>query len=117
MTPDEELALVRKALTCGVNGCVLWKDDRTALRVRSDSANQGLTPVDIKSLLLEFVKEHPEAVKQRREQSPGQPMGFWYFVVLPLDGFRHGFFVKFILSDEDPEYPCVALVNAHPERR
>lgn len=117
MTPEEELDLVRKALTCGLNGCVLWKDDRTALRVRSDPANQGLTPKDIMNRLLEHVKKDPQAVKQRREQSPEQPSGFWYFVLLQIEAFPHGFFVKFILSDDDPDYPCVALVSAHPERR
>ncbi len=84
--------------------------------VLGDTANQGLEPKYIRSLLLNHVRAHPEAVEQRRERR-GYPRDYWYCVVVPVDGFRHGLFVEIILSDTDPDYPCVKLVNAHPQRR
>jgi hypothetical protein len=36
--------LVVQALTCSLSNCVEWINDKTANRVRSDPANQGLTP-------------------------------------------------------------------------
>src|SRR5688572_10131154 len=107
MTPEEELALVRTALTCSLSNCVEWVDDRTALRVRSDPDNRGLTPEAIKKLVREFAKAHPESIEQRRETRDewrGQ-REFWYCVIVPVEGFRDGFFIELVLSDDDPDCP------------
>jgi hypothetical protein len=42
---------------------------------------------------------------------------YYYKVIIPELGFRHGLFVEMELTDDDPELPCVAILNAHPERR
>ncbi len=118
MTPEEELALVQIALTCGLSNCVEWVDDRTALRVRNDPDNRGLTPEAIKHLVREFARKNPETIEQRcetRDEWRGKRL-FWYRVIVPVEGFRHGLFIELVLSDEDPDCPCVHLVNAHPER-
>ena len=89
MDPDEELALVRMALTCGLSNCVEWVDDRTALRVRNDPDNRGLTPEAIKNLVREFIRTHPESIEQRRETRDewrGQ-RDFWYLSSSPLRAF------------------------------
>jgi hypothetical protein len=119
MTPDEELTLVRRALTCGLSNCVEWINDRTALRVRNDPENQGLTPEAIKRLVREYVEANPQAIEQRHEtRDPWRDHRlFWYCVVVPVEGFHHGLFVEIALSDEDPDCPCVQILNAHSQRR
>ncbi len=115
MTPDEELALVRKALTCGLSNCVEWINVKEAHRVRSNPANQGLTPEGVKRRLLDFVRKNPDAVEQRREQRRDDyPRDFWYRVKVPIEGFPRGLFVEIVLMDEDPDVPYVGLVSAHP---
>jgi hypothetical protein len=55
-------------------------------------------------------------IKQVVEDRPdfkGQ-YDFYYKVILLLDDFPRGLFVEMVLVDEDPDCPCVALVNAHP---
>ena len=43
---------------------------------------------------------------------------FYYKVILPVQGFRHGIFVEMRLTgDDDPAYPEVTLFNAHPQRK
>ena len=108
-------ALVTKALRSGLSNCVEWIDDKTALRVRNDPANQGLTPEGIKRLLLDFVRRGGP-VEQFPEQRDRwrQRRAFWYRVVFPLDGFAHGLFVELELSDDDADVPVVSLLNAHP---
>lgn len=41
---------------------------------------------------------------------------YYYKAILPLDGFNRGVFVEMVLVDDDPDFPTVALVNAHPQR-
>jgi hypothetical protein len=115
MDPQDELALVVKALTSGLSNCVEWINDAAARVVRSNPANQGLTPEGIKKLLLQFVAAGGR-VEQRREerQEYRWRREYWYRAVVPVDGFRGGLFVEMELSDDDPDVPMVALLNAHP---
>ena len=117
MEPREELELVRKAITSGLSNCCEWVNDRVARRVRADPGNQGLTPEAIKRYLCDFVKAGG-LVEQRAEERTEwrDRRQFWYRAVLPLEGFPRGLFVEIILLDDDPDCPCVALVNAHPQR-
>jgi len=105
MEPEEELILVRRALSSSLFNCVEWIDDKAALRARNDLDNQGLTPEGIKHLVCEYVREHPEAVTQRREEREvwRDKYEFWYRVVVPVEGFRHGLFVEMVLSDDDAD--------------
>ena len=56
----------------------------------------------------------PEISREERENWRHH-RDYWYFCIVPVDGFRHGLFVEMELSDDDPDVPEVALVNAHPE--
>jgi hypothetical protein len=60
--PDE-LALVIKALTCGVGGCVEW-NRKEAERVRRDRFLKGLTPDGVQGALIDYVKNHNGRVLQ-----------------------------------------------------
>jgi hypothetical protein len=118
MDGPEEYALVVKALICGLSNCVEWKDARTTLRIRDNPALRGLTPTAIKHETIAFVNGGGQ-VKQVVENRPdykGQ-YDFYYKVVLPLDDFPRGLFVEMVPVDEDPDCPCVALVNSHPQQR
>lgn len=109
--------LVVQALTCTLSNCVVWVNDRTANRVRSDPANRGLRPGEITQLLREFVRiSDPACVEQKHEEREGwkDRRDYWYRVIVPIDGFPRGLFVELELLDDDPDVPIVALLNAHP---
>lgn len=109
--------LVVQALTCTLSNCVEWVNEKTANRVRSDPANQGLTPGEIKRLLREFVRvTGPTCVEQEREEREGwrDRRDYWYRVIVPVTGFPQGLFVELELLDDDPDVPVVILLNAHP---
>ena len=43
---------------------------------------------------------------------------YYYKVILPVAGMKHGMFVEIRYTgdeDDDPEFPEAMLVNAHPE--
>jgi hypothetical protein len=43
---------------------------------------------------------------------------FYYKVILPIDGFRHGVFVELRLTgSDDLEFPEVTIVRAHLQRK
>jgi hypothetical protein len=115
MDDPSEHTLVVKALTCGLSNCVEWINDRTANRIRNDPDLRGLTPEGIKHKLTAFVKDGGK-VKQKREGRPGykKSYAFYYKANLPLEGFSRRLFVEMVLTDgDDPDFPVVALVNAH----
>lgn len=110
--------LVVQALTCTLSNCVEWVNERTVNRVRLDPANQGLRPWEIIRLLREHVRRSdPSCVEQVREEREGwrDRRDYWYKVIVPVDGFRHGLFVELELLDDDPDVPVVVLLNAHPQ--
>jgi hypothetical protein len=117
-SPEEQLALVQKALTDGLVNCVEWKDDRTVNRVLGDPANQGLTPHWIRNDLIRQVRAGEAQVQQRREDREQWRVEreFWYRVILSVEGFPRGLFVEIVLEDDDEDVPVVSLVNAHPHR-
>jgi hypothetical protein len=117
MEPEAELALVRKALRSGVTNCCAWLSDKIQRRVANDPSNEGLTPKAIRELLLAHVKTQGDsAVQQRRETRDEwrNERDHWYFVLTPVEGWSRPLFVELILSDDDTDYPEVAIVNAHP---
>jgi hypothetical protein len=113
-----ELALVRQALTSGLSNCVEWVNDKAARLVRDNPANQGLTPEGIKRLVIDFV-EGGGPIEQRVEERTEYKhrRQYWYGVVVPVEGFRHGLFAEMELLDDDPDVPIVVLLNAHPQLR
>jgi hypothetical protein len=111
--------LVVQALTCTLSNCVEWVNERTANRIRADQANQGLQPWEIIRHLRAFVRNSdPSCVEQMREEREEwkDQRDYWYKVIVPVDGFRHGLFVELELIDDDPDVPIVVLLNAHPQR-
>jgi hypothetical protein len=118
MDDFEEHALVIKALTDGLGGCVEW-DDRSATKVRNDPDLSGFTPEFIRRALIHLVRNGSLSVQQVPEKrAEWGHYRFYYKAILPFKEFRHGLFVELRMVDaDDPEYPVVLLVNAHPERK
>ena len=115
-----EHALVCKALRDGLGGCVEWAESG-ANRVREDPDLRGLTPEFPKREVIAYIRsqEDSKVVQVKEEREPYRDRyRFYYKVILPMADFRHGIFIEMILtSDDDPDYPEVTLVNAHPQRR
>jgi hypothetical protein len=121
MDDPEEHALVVKALQDGLSNCVIWHEKGAAL-VREDPELQGLTPAFIRRGVIDFVRTQADAaaeVKQVPEQRDEwrDRYRFYYKVILPVDGFRHGVFVEMRLTDDDREFPAVTIVRAHVQRK
>lgn len=120
MDDPKEHSLVVKALTSGLSNCILWRDDRTIARIISNPELMGLTPREIKSLLImHVVEEGPGVVIQvceKREEYRNR-YRFYYKTILHVEGyeFRHGLFVEYVLADDDEDCPVVHLVNTHPQ--
>src|SRR5690348_11105252 len=108
-SPEEQLALVQKALMDGLLNCVEWKDDQTVTRVLGDPANRGLTPQWIKNELIRQVRAGEAQVQQRREDREEWKgdREFWYRVILTVDDFPRGLFVEIVLEDDDEDVPVV----------
>jgi hypothetical protein len=120
MDDPEEHALVAKALSEGLGGCVEW-DEKSADHVRNDPDLQGLRPLYIRAELIQYVKAQGgqvvQQVKEKRDHWRDL-YAFYYKVILPIGGFKHGLFVEMRLTgDDDPDYPEVTLVGAHPQRK
>jgi hypothetical protein len=117
MGDPAELALVEKALTCGVVGCVEWVP-KEAERVRSDRYLQGLTPEEIQGKVIDYVTNQNGEIRQVKEtRSNRSYRNYYYKVILPYpDLFRKGLFVEMELFDPDTELPVVHLVNAHEQK-
>jgi hypothetical protein len=120
MDDPKEQALVAKALFEGLGGCVEW-DEKGADRVRNDPDLHGLSPLYIRAELVRYVKAHgSQVVQQVREKRENWKdlYPFYYKVILPMRGFKHGLFVEMRLTgDDDPDFPEVTLVGAHPQRK
>jgi hypothetical protein len=118
MTDADEHGLVVKALNDGLGNCVMW-DARSAKIVRENPDLRGLTPTYIKNELISYVRRSGGAVvvqvREDRENWVGR-YHHWYKVILPLDEFKFGLFIEMRLTgDDDPDFPEVTLVNAHPQ--
>jgi hypothetical protein len=112
-----EHALVVQAITCGVGGCCEW-DEKAAKRFRSAPPLPGLTPEGVKDDLVAYVQGGANRVVQVIEKrSEYNDRRFYYKVILPMHGLRHGLFVEIVLDDEDPELPTVRIVDAHEQTR
>src|SRR5437762_979400 len=99
-----ELALVRRAIICGVTNCCEW-DDKAVEKVRTDPSLGGLLPEKIRELLVSFVADGG-MIKQVKE-TRGFDREFYYKVIVPVGQFKHGLFVELELDDDDPELPTI----------
>ena len=116
MDDSADHTLVLRALTSGLSNCVFWKSDRTSLRVRNDPDLKGLTPEGLKRELLAFVAGGGEVMQVVETRGEFRDYRYYYKAILPLTGFTRGVFVEMVLVDDDPDFPMLALVNAHPQR-
>ncbi|MBI2807114.1 MAG: hypothetical protein HYX68_19205 [Planctomycetes bacterium] len=117
MTPDEELALVKKAILLGqtVSGCCEWHD-RAVHRVEREPDLQGVTPDEIRTLTINFVVAGGR-IHQVKEQRPEyNDYDFYYKIVFSVSELSHELFVELRLVDSDADVPAVLIVNAHPQR-
>ncbi len=91
----------------------------SADKVRSDPELSGLTPEFIRKELIRLMRSGLVSVQQVPEKrAEWAHYRFYYKAILPFKEFRHGLFVELRMDDaDDPDYPVVLLVNAHPERR
>ncbi|MDR3622612.1 MAG: hypothetical protein P4L85_24890 [Paludisphaera borealis] len=116
----EEHSLVCKAVRECLGGCFDW-DERGARLVRQDWELQGLTPEFLRTEVCRHVRSEGDheiiQVLENREEYRDD-YRFYYKVILPIDGFRHGVFVEMILTgSDDPEFPEVTIVRAHLQRK
>ena len=120
MDDPEEHALVVKALWDGLGNCVKWHEKGLKL-ARDDATLRGVTPAWILSEVIRLVRTSPDpasVVRQVPEKREGwrDQYRFYYKVILPVPGFKHGLFVEMRLRDDDPEFPAVTLVRAHTQK-
>ena len=60
-----------------------------------------------------IVKQVPEKREGWRDK-----YRYYYKVVLPVTGFKHGLFVEMRLTgDDEPDFPEVTFVRAHAQRK
>jgi hypothetical protein len=117
MGDPDELALVVKALKSGLGGCVEWHPDEID-RIGRDLAAVRLKPAEVRASLIAFAKAGG-AVRQVKEQRSERQdrRDYYYKVILPIpEVFKKGLFVEMELSDDDPDYPEVLLVNVHEQK-
>ncbi len=109
-----EHALVVKAITCGVGGCCEW-DEKAARRFRRNPPLSGLTPEGVKDELIDYVSRGGDVVQVDETRTEYNDRAFYYKVILPTSGLRHGLFIEIVLDDDDPELPTVRIVNCHEQ--
>lgn len=109
-----KLALVHKAITCGLRGCCEWKDQ--AYRRLRQSPIANLTVASIREELIRYVLQGGQVTQLPENREEYSDHEFYYKVVLPVPGLVRGLFVELILTDEDPDVPEVLIVNVHEQR-
>jgi hypothetical protein len=112
----EQLALVQLAITnAQTTGCFEWIDEAVA-RMREEPPVAGLTPEDVRSRVYDHVMAGGLIDQRKEERSEyWHRREYWYRVVVPCEGLPRGLFVEMELVDDDPEYPVVWILNAHPQ--
>jgi hypothetical protein len=115
MEDPAEHALVVKALIDGLGGCVEWDEKEARLVIEQYALNPG----HIRRETIRYVRAMGGGVVEQRNERRhhwADLYRFYYMVILPYAGFRDGLFVEMRLTGEDdPEFPEVTLVRAHPE--
>ena len=115
MEDPAEQALVVKALLDGLGGCVEWDEKEARLVIEQYALNPG----HVRRELIRHVRaKGGDVVMQRNEHRHRwqDEYRFYYMVILPFEGYGDGLFVEMRLTgDDDPDFPEVTLVRAHPE--
>lgn len=117
MSAADELALVIKALTSGLGGCVEWAPE-VIDRVHEEMNEIRLSTDGIKAALIAFVR-NGGTIRQVREQRREwkDRRDYYYKAIVPMPKiFKKGLFVELELADDDSDFPEVRLVNAHEQK-
>jgi hypothetical protein len=116
MNDRAELALVVKAIQSGLGGCLEW-DVAVIDRLRDELRRNKLTLLQVRKLLIEFVKSGGSVVQVKEEREGWKDRrDYWYKVIVPMPAlFAKGLFVELELINRDPEYPEVKMVQMHEQ--
>ena len=113
MSNDDPVSLVRVAILSGVTGCFEFKNDKTAEITQRNFSDIGLTPRQLKRLVVEYVYGGG-AIDLKKEIRPEyRDYECWFRVRIPWPGEWRKVFVEMVLEDPDPDFPSVLIVNAH----
>lgn len=77
----------------------------------------GLTPEAITTFLRDYIGRGGQMDRKADPFPEGHSQDYWYRVIVPVEEFTHGVFVKIILSDDDPEAPAIRIVSVHEQRK
>jgi hypothetical protein len=112
--------LVHLAICSGIMGQIEWKP-AAADNLREDRRMDGFTTIGVRDLLRQWVLKNGAACINAKQETdpdwlaryPDDP--WWYSVVIEVDEFPKGLFVKVKLVDPDDESdPWVTIVSCHP---
>jgi len=97
-----------------VGGYVEWRDDNTIQLAREKLADlDGLTPEAVRIMSIDFVNDGGKIKQSKETDELWLDLPYKYEIILRLEGFPSGVYVKFKLSDDDPKNPSVHVVGAH----
>jgi hypothetical protein len=98
-----------------LSNCCEWASDDVQKLVMGTPGNRDLVPKEIKKILRDHVRAggRIHCTKEARENWI-EKREFYYWVVATVDDIPKGLFIEMELTNEDLEYPVVALVGAHP---
>lgn len=116
MPEPDDVELVRKAILSRTTGDCRWKES-LAERVHSDRSMMGLTPEAITALLRDYIGRGGRIDRRTDTHPEEHSQDYWYKVIVPVEGFAHGLFIKIILVDDDVEAPAVRIVSVHEQRK
>jgi len=115
MSNPTELALVRKALTLGLGGCVEWNIE-VVDRLEEELARHGLKLYGVRKDVIQYVRNGGRVAQHEEDREPWKDRrDYWYHVIVPTPVLAKGLFVELELRNSDPDLPEVYLVNAHEE--
>ena len=115
MPDPDDVDLVRKAILSRTTGDCRWKES-LAERIRSDRSFMALTPEAITALMRDYIGRGGQIDRKADHHPEEHSQDYWYRVIVPVEAFPHGLFVKIILIDDDPEAPAVRIVSVHEQR-
>ena len=107
--------LVKKAICSGTFGLITFRESASR-RLRDNPDLQNYTQAGIRGILRKFVCMKNDAIDPRAEdpeinRDPENP--YWYRVVIPVQEFAEGLFLKIKITDYDEDEPEVQIVNLH----
>ena len=114
MDEAQLIALVVKALSLHqTTGCLYYIDGDLENRVRQELASVG-TIAAIKALLVNYATNSGIVEIRRETRAEYQSRReFWFRVLVPIVGSPKPLFFELELTDEDCDYPSVAILNVH----